>query len=167
MRVVRERETVLRSAIVAFVCVGVWGCGSATSPAGQPSARPSPAGDVAVRLFEFRVEPDRAIAPMGKVTFAVRNDGDYSHEFKVARLDAGTSALPTARDGSVREGADGFDIIGEVPARRLGPGYSRTLTLDLDAGNYVLFCNILIDGGDFAPTESHYSMGMHTAFTVA
>jgi len=100
------------------------------------------------------------------VTFAVRNDGDYAHEFKIARLDAGTPALPTGRDGSVKEDADGFDIIAEIPARKLGPGYVRSATPDLDPGNYVLFCNILLEGGGFGPSESHYEMGMHTTFTV-
>lgn len=164
----RERGGVLRWPIVALVFAGIWGCGSATSTpeAGAGSAKPSLDGDVAVRLFEFRVEPDQATAPTGHVTFAIRNDGDYSHEFKVARVDAGTSALPTGRDGSVKEDADGFEIIAEVPARRLGSGYSNTLTLDLDAGDYVLFCNIVIDAGGFGPTESHYKMGMHTTFVV-
>jgi hypothetical protein len=36
------------------------------------------------------------------------------------------------------------------------------LTVDLDAGNYALICNIWTE----EEQEAHYSMGMRTAFTV-
>jgi uncharacterized cupredoxin-like copper-binding protein len=41
-------------------------------------------------------------------------------------------------------------------------GSSEDLTVDLDAGNYVLICNIW----DEDEQESHYQEGMRAAFTV-
>jgi uncharacterized cupredoxin-like copper-binding protein len=167
MRQVRRRATLWKT-LALLVAVGAPGCTSerATTSSGGSPVKSVNEGNVAVRLFEFRVEPDQAAASDGEVSFAIHNDGDYAHEFKIARLDEGTTQLPTGRDGSAKEDAGGFEILAEIPARKMGPGYSKTLTLDLEPGDYVLFCNIVIDGGGFAPTESHYKMGMHTTFTV-
>jgi uncharacterized cupredoxin-like copper-binding protein len=46
------------------------------------------------------------------------------------------------------------DSVGEVS--ETPEGESGSVTLDLEAGNYVLVCNI----------AKHYSQGMYTAFTV-
>jgi hypothetical protein len=48
-----------------------------------------------------------------------------------------------------------IDEIEDIPV-----GESQDLTVSLDAGSYVLICNIVESG------EVHYAMGMRTAFTV-
>ena len=53
------------------------------------------------------------------------------------------------------EEGEGITAIDEI--EDIGGGTEQTLTVDLDAGPYVLFCNL--------PT--HYSQGMHAAFTVS
>jgi hypothetical protein len=49
------------------------------------------------------------------------------------------------------------DEIEDIPV-----GDQPTLNVDLEAGSYVLICNIY----DEAEQEAHYSLGMRTAFTV-
>ncbi len=49
------------------------------------------------------------------------------------------------------------DEIEDIPV-----GETESLTVDLNAGNYVLICNIY----DEEEQETHYSEGMRTAFTV-
>jgi hypothetical protein len=39
------------------------------------------------------------------------------------------------------------------------------LTLDLEAGTYVLLCN-LVEEEDTGEVESHFAEGMHAMFTV-
>ena len=119
---------------------------------------------VAVTLQEFAVLPAQDSAPAGSITFDVENTGpEDTHEFVVIKTDLAPDALPTAEDGSVDETGEGIDeVIGEI--EDIAPGSSESLKTDLEAGSYVLICNIVEEeGGD---TLVHYALGMRTAFTV-
>ena len=72
------------------------------------------------------------------------------------------SALPLGADGDVDESASGITVAGEL--EDLESGKSGTLTLDLAKGKYALICNISMPEGGMI--EHHYSLGMHTGFTV-
>ncbi|HWO69363.1 MAG TPA: hypothetical protein VNP94_01195 [Actinomycetota bacterium] len=116
---------------------------------------------VDVTLREFSVEPAQASAPAGTVTFQIRNEGpNDAHEFVVIRTDLAPDQLPTDDRGVVQEDAPGIDVVDEV--EEIPVGGSATLSVDLDAGSYVLICNIY----DEEEQEAHYSQGMRTAFTV-
>jgi uncharacterized cupredoxin-like copper-binding protein len=118
---------------------------------------------VAVTLQEFSVLPAQDSAPAGSITFEVENTGpEDTHEFVVIKTDLAPDALPTAEDGSVDETGEGMEVIGEI--EDLATGSTETLIVDLDAGSYVLICNIVEEeGGD---TLVHYQLGMRTGFTV-
>jgi hypothetical protein len=117
---------------------------------------------VGVQLDEFTVTPDAQSAPAGRITFRVSNVGEEFHEFLVIKTDLAEDDLPTEADGSYEENGAGTELLDEIEG--IPPGGSRNLTLDLDAGSYVLICNIVeAEGGE---TEAHYSLGMHAAFTV-
>jgi uncharacterized cupredoxin-like copper-binding protein len=118
---------------------------------------------VAVTLQEFSVLPAQDSAPAGSITFDVENTGPEDiHEFVVIKTDLAPDALPTAEDGSVDETGEGIEVIGEI--EDLATGSTETLNVDLDAGSYVLICNIVEEeGGD---TLVHYALGMRTGFTV-
>jgi hypothetical protein len=79
-------------------------------------------------------------------------------EFAVIRTDLAPDALPTGQDGSVEEEGEGMEVVGEI--EDIPVGETQDLTVSLDAGNYVLICNIVESG------EVHYASGMRTAFTV-
>ncbi len=88
-------------------------------------------------------------APAGPVTFTLTNNGSIDHEMVVLKTDTPVDQL-VVTDGKVSEDTSA----GEVP--ELAAGKSKSVTLDLTAGNYVLVCNI----------KDHYTMGMRAPFTV-
>lgn len=121
------------------------------------------AGGVDVTLQEWAVVTSASSAPAGVVTFDVTNDGPVDvHEFVVVRTDLAPSELPTDESGAVLEDGEGMEVIAEI--EDLAVGSTETLALDLEAGSYVLICNIVEE--DAGETEAHYQMGMRTAFTV-
>jgi hypothetical protein len=116
---------------------------------------------VEVRVQEFAVIPAQESAPAGSITFQVQNTGpDEVHEFVVIRTDLASDALPTDENGAVEEGAEGVEVIGEI--EDIPVGETQSVPVDLEAGSYVLICNIW----DEEEEEAHYTMGMRTAFTV-
>jgi len=92
--------------------------------------------------------------PAGPVTLNVVNDGpDLVHEMVVSPTKAEGTPLPFDADlDKVLEDEAGH--LGEVA--ELDPGQKGALTLELDAGQYILYCNI----------EGHYGAGMWTLLTV-
>ena len=88
----------------------------------------------------------------GTVTFNVTNADSLEHNFRVIRSDLAIDALPTDA-GSVDEGA--VDVRGSTTADLSGGG-TETVEVDLEAGSYVLICNV----------PGHYLGGMTVAFTV-
>jgi uncharacterized cupredoxin-like copper-binding protein len=143
------RHRIRFAAIGLPLAVGLTACGAATT--------------VDVSLREFSIAPSVASAPAGTVTFEVTNDGPNDvHEFVVVRTDLAPDALPTDAAGAVLEDGEGMEVVDEI--EDLAVGSSETLALELEAGSYVLICNIVEeDGGE---TEAHYAMGMRSAFTV-
>ena len=132
------------------------------APAGSPPAAGSPAaGAVAVTLQEWAVVPTPASAPAGDVTFQVSNTGpDDVHEFVVLKTDLDAGALPTDDTGAVVEEGEGIEVVDEI--EDIPVGESQDLTVSLEAGKYVLLCNIY----SAEEQEAHYEMGMRTNFTV-
>jgi len=127
------------------------------------AATPTPASGttIAVTLQEWAVLPAQSSAPAGDITFTVANEGpDDVHEFVVLKTDLDPGALPTAADGSVDETGEGIEVIDEI--EDIAVGATMDVTVTLDAGSYVLLCNIYTAEED----EAHYQMGMRTAFIV-
>jgi uncharacterized cupredoxin-like copper-binding protein len=150
----------------ALVIAMLPACSSDDGNEGSPSAGGSfvdSGGTVAITLQEFAVGTVPPDAPAGTVTFNITNKGpDDEHEFVVVKTDLDPTGLPTdPATGAVDEEGAGIEVIDEVEA--IPVGNSETLAVDLDAGAYVLMCNIY----DAAEKESHYQKGMRTGFTVA
>lgn len=117
--------------------------------------------EIGVTLQEWSVIPDADSAEAGEVTFNVENVGpDDVHEFVIIKTDLEADALPTLDDGSVDEEGEGVDVIDEI--EDIPVGETQSVTADLEAGAYVLICNIY----DEDEAEAHYEEGMRTAFTV-
>ncbi|HSJ50961.1 MAG TPA: hypothetical protein VLA90_06710 [Actinomycetota bacterium] len=116
---------------------------------------------VAVTLQEFAIIPAASSTGAGSVTFEATNEGPEDvHELVVVKTDLGPSDLPTNDDGAVNEDGEGIEVIGEI--EEFPPGEAESGTFDLEAGNYVLICNIYDDDEQ----EAHYAEGMRTAFEV-
>jgi uncharacterized cupredoxin-like copper-binding protein len=128
------------------------------APAGSAPAAGSP---VAVTLQEWAVVPASASAAAGDVTFQVSNTGPEDvHEFVVLKTDLDAGALPTDDTGAVVEAGEGIEVVDEI--EDIPVGESQDLTVSLEAGKYVLLCNIYSEDEQ----EAHYQLGMRTNFTV-
>ena len=100
----------------------------------------------------------------GSITFDVSNVGLIAHEFMVVKLnDAGMAAdladLPTeageiSETGSMVDGVG--TILGDLREADLPADSSGEITLTLEAGEYMLLCNV----------ATHYQLGMWGTFTV-
>jgi len=116
---------------------------------------------VAVTLQEWAVVVDEASVPAGEVTFSVTNDGPADvHEFVILRTDLDPGDLPVDEHGAVTEAGEGIEVVDEI--EDIAVGDSPELTVTLEAGNYVLLCNVY----SADENEAHYEMGMRAAFTV-
>jgi uncharacterized cupredoxin-like copper-binding protein len=75
-----------------------------------------------------------------------------SHDFKVVKTDLDAAKLPTDSAGNVDRSkiqvAGGTDI--------LAPSKSADVSIDLQAGHYVVFCSV----------PGHYAQGMYANYTV-
>jgi uncharacterized cupredoxin-like copper-binding protein len=127
-----------------------------------PACSDDGGGTVDVTLQEFAVVPSESSVDAGEVTFEATNDGPGDpHELVVIQTDLAIDALPTDENGAVDEAGEGITVLDEI--EEFPPGETQSLTLDLDAGSYVLICNIW----DEDEQESHYQEGMRVALTVS
>ena len=126
--------------------------GSETPPGDETPVAP---GAIQIALIDpdWAVEAEPASASAGSITFAVSNDGNIVHNLRLIRTDLAPDQLPIDETGfAVDEGQ--VDVVGRLT--ELSPGESGQVSVDLEAGSYVVICNV--------PT--HYDVGMRTAFTV-
>jgi uncharacterized cupredoxin-like copper-binding protein len=133
----------------AVALLGAVGCSSSSS---SSSAGSSDTGGVSATEKDFSIDLATSSAPAGSVTFNISNEGPSAHEFVIIKTDDAPDALPV-KDNTVEE--DKIDVVDE--AEDIAPSTTATLTTDLEAGSYVIICNI----------PAHYEQGMHAAFTVS
>ena len=94
------------------------------------------------------------VIPAGKVTFDVINAStDSEHEMVVTKLSGPDGTLPYDAE-SMRVDEEAAGSKGEVS--ELPAGEKGALTVTLEPGTYVLYCNI----------AGHYAAGMWTEITV-
>ncbi|HEX6207593.1 MAG TPA: hypothetical protein VF058_04455 [Actinomycetota bacterium] len=118
---------------------------------------------VEVTLQEFAILPAEDTVSAGSVTFDATNEGpDDPHELVVIQTDLAPEALPTTDEGGVDEEGEGIEVIGEI--EEFPVGETESATFDLDAGDYVLVCNIVEE--EDGELESHYALGMRIGFVV-
>jgi uncharacterized cupredoxin-like copper-binding protein len=133
------------AALTAVLTVAATSCGGSGSGGGAT-------GDVIVTLKDFALTATPGTFAAGAITFGIENDGPSVHEFVVLRTDDAADALPV-ENGVIPE--DQIDLVDEV--EDIPPGTDTSLSVNLDAGAYVLVCNL----------PAHYEEGMFAAFTVA
>jgi uncharacterized cupredoxin-like copper-binding protein len=141
-----KRLTITTAAVALLGAVACSSSSSTTSSAGSDT------GGVSATEKDFSIDLASSSAPAGSVTFNITNEGPSAHEFVIVKTDDAPDALPV-KDNTVEE--DKIDVVDE--AEDIAPSTTATLTTDLEAGSYVIICNI--------PT--HYGLGMHAAFTVS
>jgi len=109
-------------------------------------------GTVNATLTEMKIVLDRTSIPAGPITFVVKNNGTMEHELVVIQTDLAEDKLPpdVEEPGKVDETGN----VGETG--EVKPGESKTFTITIPAGHYVIMCNEV----------GHYAAGMHLTFTV-
>ena len=157
------RRTLALASIVAFT---ITACATGQPGSSPTSVSPIPttaagASTVQVTLQEWAVVPAPTTAAAGAVAFQVTNIGPEDvHEFVVVKTDLDPAALPTDANGVVTEDATGITVVDEI--EDIPVGQTQELVVTLEAGKYVLLCNIY----DETEKEAHYRMGMRIAFDV-
>lgn len=153
---IRRFTTVLM--LVGALTFALAAC-SSSDESGEPSDAQSSSdtggdsmGGIATTLNDFAITPAATSASAGEITFDVKNDGPSDHEMVIIKTDLAADELPTDSTGAVIE--DEVEAIDEV--EDVAPGSSVSLSVNLEAGSYVLVCNL----------PGHYAAGMSAAFTV-
>lgn len=135
----------------------------AGSDATESASDAGAGGDaVEVSLFEWGIEVVGE-PTAGEVTFTVVNDGGETHEMVIIKADD-DSGFVIDETGKVDE--DGFEagaFIGEV--EEFDAGTTETATFKLEAGTYILICNI-VEEEDDGEHESHFLEGMQATLVV-
>ncbi len=122
---------------------------------GSTGSSTSTSGGIGATEKDFSITLDSSTASAGSVTFDVTNDGPSTHEFVVFKTDLAPDALPLTNDGIVDEKGKGLTAIDEI--EDIASGSSQNLTTNLDAGSYVVICNL----------PGHYAQGMRAPLTVS
>lgn len=151
------RSLLVVGAVLGVLAFALVGCsddddGESESTAVATTTEEGAAGTtVEVVLADYSVTLSADAAPAGQVHFEASNEATQPHELVILRSDAALDALPVV-DGLVPE--DEVDFVGEI--EEFPGGESRTSAFDLEAGRYLLICNI----------AGHYQLGMRAEFTV-
>ena len=145
--------------LVATLSLGLVACSNGDEDnGGAAGSNGANAGAVGVTEKDFAIALDTTSVSAGSVTFDIKNEGPSTHEFVVFQTDLDPDALPTKKDENgipiVDEEGKGLTAIDEV--EDINAGSSATLTVNLDAGQYVAICNL----------PGHYQQGMLIGFTV-
>jgi uncharacterized cupredoxin-like copper-binding protein len=111
-------------------------------------------GGIGVTESDYEIVPEESSAAAGELTFDIHNDAEQTHEFVIFNTDLAADQLPTNEDGDVDEEGEGVEAIDEI--EDIEGDTDQSLTVTLDAGNYVFICNL----------PGHYRQGMHVSFTV-
>jgi plastocyanin len=127
----RARAAVSGAALALALLTGCGG-GDDGSTVACPSLS-SESGSITATEKDFSIELASTDLTAGTYEITVCNEGDATHD------------LAVERDGETLETSD-----------QIGPGESTTLTIDLEAGDYVFYCSI----------ADHREMGMEIDVTV-
>jgi uncharacterized cupredoxin-like copper-binding protein len=143
--------------IALFLTVATAGCAADSNDAAISSSGLTASGNQNIIVGnekEWAIEIDHAEAKAGYVTFVVSNIGTIGHEFLVVKTDIKDGKIALTGD-HFEEPSPGLEVIDEIGEYKVGETHS--LTLNLEAGNYQLVCNL----------PAHYGAGMHISFKVA
>jgi uncharacterized cupredoxin-like copper-binding protein len=108
-------------------------------------------GQIRADMREHTIALTSNTVKAGTVTFIVRNIGTTAHDLIVLKTDAAADKLAVDQQTQKAKEDGRVGGVEEVP-----PGQTRNLRVDLQAGHYLVICNV--------PT--HYQLGMRAELTV-
>ncbi len=119
-------------------------------------------GPVSATVKEWQIDLSSTSLKAGSITFNITNGGDKEHEFVIRKTDLKSDKLPLNADGEVSEEATELTAVGdpsELAEIKSGTS-NNSLTVTLQPGHYVIFCNLHVDD------LLHYKKGMRIDFDV-
>ena len=127
-----------------------------------PAASAATTGPISATLKEWQINLSSTTHSAGAITFNITNNGDKEHEFVVRKTDKKADGLPLNADGEVSEDAPELTEVGDPSelAEIKSGSTDGTLTVTLQPGHYVIFCNLHVE------ELIHYQKGMHVDLTV-
>jgi uncharacterized cupredoxin-like copper-binding protein len=141
-----RRRTVIALALAGVLSLVAGACGGGGG------------NKVGTTLKDFSIALDKTSGKAGEITFSVKNDGPSVHEFVVFQTDLAPDQLPLTKDENgidiVDEEGEGITPVDEI--EDIAVGSTQELKVTLQAGNYVVICNL----------PAHYQQGMQTTFSV-
>ena len=140
----RREEAAMKALLLIALAVAVVGIA-------QGATR---ATSVKATEVEFHVKLSTTSAKSGRTSFVVKNSGHLAHQFLVLKTSLAANKLPLR--GTTVNIAKAGKLIGGIAGVGLKAGATKTLTLTLPAGHYVLFCNL----------PAHYKSGQYASFIV-
>jgi uncharacterized cupredoxin-like copper-binding protein len=164
----RSNYKVVPLLVAGLVVVALAGCSNSKSPTSTTSAQgagggvtvtttAASGGPTVVNVVggeksggKYYLTVTPASVKAGPTTITFKNQGTMEHEVIVLKTDTPADKLKVGANHEVSEDAS----VGEDSETK--PGKTKSTTIDLKPGKYVLACNI----------ERHYEKGMFTAFTV-
>lgn len=129
--------------------------GAASGSTGSTGSSPAASGSIGATEKDFAITLDSTTAKAGPVTFNIDNQGPATHEFVVFKTDLAPDALPMTDQGTVDEKSKDLEDVDEV--EDISAGSSQSLDTNLDAGHYVVICNL----------PGHYAQGMRAPLSVS
>ena len=148
--------------LIVVACSSNSSTAAKTTPTSAAVTTTSSASGVAsqelnVSMTEWTLDGPKTVKA-GDITFNVTNKGTLKHEFVIAKGDS-YAALPQEKNGHILEDSiaqsDKPGEVGEVPV-----GETKSATINLKPGKYVLFCNLVVG------TLSHAAKGQILELTV-
>ncbi len=119
-------------------------------------------GPISATLKEWQISLSSTTHNAGAITFNITNNGDKDHEFVVRKTALKADSLPLNADNEVSEDATELTAVGDPSelAEIKSGSTNGTLTVTLQPGHYVIFCNLHVE------ELLHYQKGMHVDLTV-
>ena len=126
----RNRKLVAAAALV--LTLAILGCETETDEGATEGTPPAEGAAVEVVLTEFAIDMPTSV-PAGTVSFDIANSGEMTHNFEI-------------EGQGVEESLD----------EDLDPNQAETLTVELEAGTYTIYC----------PIGDHRDQGMEVELQV-
>ena len=154
----------------ATVAIALSGAG-AVLLIGDTSIKAAPGTEAVELAFdEWTLESAKAEIPAGPTTFIAENRGMVDHELLVVKTEIDPAELPQGIAGPLPRLAGDLVLgkehqhvsslgTGDQPkgADHIVPGETEAYEVDLEPGQYALFCNL----------AGHYRRGQYTGLTVS
>ena len=159
MRISKKVLSGFGAGVIVLAFAGCGGGGNSEGATSQAQAHTQPAagGSLTIGMSDYAFSPNDTATKAGTVRISAPNQGQLPHELVLLKTNQSPGSLSTLSNGEVDEEgleAKGVESPGEI--EDVGPGETKSATLKLTPGKYVMICNL----------PGHYKQGMYGSLRV-